>query len=124
MKYLITESQLDNFLKKKLGFDINDTISMITSVHQIPKLFLENNKTDVFKWYLNQYGPMYLVKTPEDMFLCQKNWRDGDGNINWTISNSQDITIGERQLMKLLGIDVLGLSLDDLVNEVSEDFDN
>lgn len=116
MKILINESQLKNLLKSHFGVDLTGKIKMITSASQVPYEFDKYVDHRYIKRAINHYGPIYLLtiekKWSKEMFLYQK--RDG-GRV--MIINTMDTEISEMDIMKKLGIEVLGLSVNNLIDE-------
>lgn len=115
MKFLITENRIKDFLKTKFDFDLTDKVRMIESYDDLPGQFKIYMGYKVFNDMLNRYGPAYLItlksRQGEQYFLYQN--RGKDGNI---LVNEIDVTIPERKFMESFGIDVTGLSLEDVIN--------
>jgi len=113
MKYIITESQVKRIIQKNFGLDLTDQISMVTSKWDLPEVFKEIITDRNLNYYLNNYGPIYLIKTPKDMYIAQPR---GNGWDDWVTFDSTDSQVSELEIMRELGIHGLGLSMDDLIN--------
>ena len=95
---------------------------MITNVEQLPLDFIRMIGKHNVNTYLYNFGPMYLFKTNEGFYLAQKNLLNSDTReLDWAIADKTDVSITEFELMKLLGIQSMGVTLDDLVKEISEE---
>jgi hypothetical protein len=70
MKYIITENKLKKILDRELGNSLEE-VEMITSEHQIPYQFDYHFSHNLRNRYLNDYGPMYLLKIKGELFLVQ-----------------------------------------------------
>lgn len=113
MKILITENQLEKFIKDKLGLDLGGKIHMVTNKDDLPKefMFIYWGGSQVFNKYLNLYGPMYVIESPYGNFMYQN--RNGKIDIFDTEYNHHS----ERDVLKALGINPLwGFGIDDLIN--------
>lgn len=113
MKYIITENQIKRIIEKNFGLDLTDKIHMVTSKFDLPKEFRNVIPPSNLNFYLNQFGPMYVIDTPKGMFLAQDRGKD---NGNWLIANDSDFGLTELDVMGYLGIEYLGLSMGDLIN--------
>jgi hypothetical protein len=120
MKYLITENQIKRIIQKKFGIDLTDKISMVTSKWDLPNEFKEIITDRNLNIFLNRYGPMYVIKTPKDMYLSQPHTTDS-GRDEWMIFDTTDSSVSELELMRELGIHGLGLSAGDLINAYIEE---
>lgn len=84
MKYTIDKNRLENFLKKKLGVDLEGKIIKVTDPYKIPYDFTSHYLTyEDYKMLLEKHGPMFLVETPEALFLAQKRYDIEEGK--WMI---------------------------------------
>jgi hypothetical protein len=114
MKLLITESKLKKFIEDKFGFDFTGDIEKITSVHDIPIYFKECFSGVYLNWRINKNGPMFLIKIDDYFYiLYQKSLSSESSDI---IITSECHTPSEQEFMNLLGIQVLGLSIEDFIN--------
>ncbi len=123
MKFLITESKLKEFIKKKFGVDLTGRIKMIQSYYDLPESFQNRFSKEIINSYLNKFGPMYVIVGDTDSYLYQ-NQNDGEIIVNRSIIvNRDNKIINNSELMKDLGIEyTMGLSIDDLINlYVNED---
>jgi len=115
MKYLITENQIKRIIKKKFGVDLTDKMIMVTNKWELPFEFDEFMSEKSLNRSLNTYGPMYVIKTPKNMYLGQER-KNG-----WDIVDKGDRVVNDAQIMRELGIHGLGLSLGDLINAYIND---
>lgn len=113
MKYIITENQIKNLIEKKFGLDLTDKIHMVTSKFDLPKEFRQIMPPSAINYHLNKYGPMFVINTPKGFFLAQDRGKDNGG---WLIADESDFSGSELDVMESLGIEYLGLSMDDLIN--------
>jgi hypothetical protein len=112
MKYLIKESQLKNIIKSNFGVDLTDKIHMVTSKWELPEEFDFFVSPRVLNQYLNKYGPMFVFEIGRKSYLTQSQGSDG-----WMIIDNGDRQLSELEFMKILGIEYLGLSMDNLLDE-------
>lgn len=112
MKYLINESQLKNIIKSNFGVDLTDKIHMVTSKWELPEEFDFFINPKVFNQYLNKYGPMFVFEIGRKSYLTQSQ-----GSYGWMIFDNTDHQLSELEFMKILGIEYLGLSMDNLLDE-------
>lgn len=110
MKYVITESQVKTLIKKYFKKDLSKNIRIITAWEDLPRAFRETISKVAGNHYLNNFGPMFLFYVDGRKFLAQ------DRVEKWVIADELDITISEDTLMKLLGIETLGLSMQELID--------
>ena len=114
MKYIITENQIKRIINKKFGVDLTDKISMVTNKWELPFEFEYIPDWGLNK-YLNNYGPMYVIQTPKQIYLGQEREN------GWFIVDRGDRIVKDYQIMEELGIHGLGLSLGDLINAYIND---
>jgi len=112
MKYLINESQLKNIIKSNFGVDLTNKIHMVTNKWELPFEF-EHLNPRTLNNYLNKFGPMYVFEIGKKLYLGQNQGRK-DG---WTIVDTGDRIVSEFKFMKMIGIEYLGLSMDNLLDE-------
>jgi hypothetical protein len=110
MKYLITESKLKNLLIDKFGVDFTGDIKMITTVKDIPSVFLRLGDERTFKIYLNKFGPLYTIKRPKERYLVQPG-----NNNEWQIADENFKQYTQKQLLDKLEIPPIGISLNDII---------
>jgi hypothetical protein len=115
MNYLITESQIKRIIKKKFGLDLTDKISMVTNKWELPFEFDIFIPEKMLNRFLNNYGPMYVIETPKNLYLGQEREN------GWVIYDKKDKLVKDHQIMKELGIHGLGLSFSDLINAYIND---
>ena len=109
MNVLIAENKLKSFISKRLGVDLSNKIQMITSYEELPdkfKIFLK--RIDINE-YLNSGGPMFLFSTKNGEYLYQ-NWKYGSLIIDY-----RNTDIDDSKLLKLLGVDMLGIDIEGLI---------
>jgi hypothetical protein len=126
MKIIITESQYNllnetktdkfkKFLKNHFEIDLDGKIKEINRYSEIPKSFTEKylslSTPKAFQDKI-QFGPMYLIQFDKGIlanrqYLYQNgtNLMDQDGEF-WS----------ETYLIELLGLNIMGLNIDDLID--------
>ena len=126
MKIIITESQYNllnetktdkfkKFLKNRFEIDLTGKIKEINRFSQIPNSFKEKylslSTPRAFQDKI-QFGPMYLIDFYKDKVINKKylyqsgsDLMDQDGEF-WS----------ENHLMELLGLNIMGLNVDDLID--------
>jgi hypothetical protein len=121
MKYLITESKLEDLLKHKFKLDIRKNLHKVENFFDLPADFMS-----VFgsKWFFDlqrqTWGPIYLLEIGENSYLLQKN----KFGVGWEVKKMNDIrSFDEKYLMKELGLNVLGISFDRLMSIYLNDED-
>ena len=112
MKKSLIESNISNFIKDKLGVDLSDRIHMVTNQYELPMVFDRVISSKVLNQYLNRYGPMYVFEGKKNTYLGREHKKN-----EWFIVDERDSQVSEFDVMKDLGIEMLGLSLNDLVSE-------
>jgi len=118
MKILISESDLRNLLVNRLGIDLTGEVEMITSNHHVPQVFQEIISNDILiTGWMNDYGPMFIIHTPDKSYLYQKQRR----NRPYLLVGSDGKAYEEEDLFNKLGIPPIGLNLDDIVNTFGEE---
>jgi len=121
MKYIISESQIKNLIKNNLDADIS--VDMVTNKHELPNEF-DFLGERVVNRYLNSFGPMYIITLNKknirsrQLFLSQYRSKIDGG---WMIVDEADVSISEFELMKRLGIQVLGMDIGTLIDEYLEE---
>lgn len=110
MKYVITESQAKNLIKKYFKKDLTNNIKMITSWEDLPRAYREMMSKNAGNYFLNSFGPMFLITANGKKYLAQ------DRIEKWVIADEFDETISDDKLMRLLGIEPLGLSMQELID--------
>jgi len=111
MKYVISESQIKKILKTKFNLDLTDKIHMVTNKSELPEEFDFWINPRALNKYLNKYGPMFVFEIGRKSYLTQSHGRDG-----YMIFDNSDHQLSELEFMKILGIEMLGISIDDLIN--------
>jgi hypothetical protein len=66
---------------------------------------------------MNDYGPMFIIHTPDKSYLYQKQGRVRD----YLLVGSDGYAYWEADLFNKLGIPPIGLSLDDIVNTFAKE---
>jgi hypothetical protein len=112
MKILIKESQLKSFIKNKLGVDLTDRINIVTNKWELPMEFDRFMTQTILNKYLNNYGPMFFIETKNNLYLTQDRGRD----IGWFTIDKYGGMVDDFEVMKSLGVDKLGLSMNDLIS--------
>ena len=83
---------------------------MITDYWDLPIGFRRLMSKNAGNQYLNAFGPMFLIRVDGKNYLAQ------DRIEKWFIADEHDIEIREDKLMNLLGIDTLGLTIQELID--------
>jgi hypothetical protein len=109
MRLLITENKLKSFISKRLGVDLSNKIQMITSYNELPDKFKIFIKRVDINEYLNSDGPMFLFSTENGEYLYQ-NWKYGSMIIDY-----RGTEINDSKLLELLGVDMLGINIEELI---------
>jgi hypothetical protein len=128
MKYIITESQYQSikesleknkkFLIKIMGVDLTDNIQMVNSRYDVPTEFDEGISPDLVKRMLNNWGPMYLFNLNGKDYLYQDR-----GDFEWFI-DTEGFEFVDNEIIEKLGVDVLGLDFEDVINIFFKEEDN
>ena len=123
MKITITEDRLLNLINKTLGYNLSDRIEMITSWEGAPVdcryMFPSKER---FNKLLNEWGPMYWFRTPENgIWLAQQR-----ENREWHIYNGyyNDVygaSIDEYELLNYMGLSMFGISLNFIIDNFVEE---
>jgi hypothetical protein len=120
MKLIITESKMKNLITKMVGYDLSDRIEMITSWYELDsggqRLFSDGKEE--FNWLLNHYGPMFLFNVNGDDYYVQPQGKEYDALV---LSVKQNRKINEYDFLKILGIEMLGVKLDKIIDEFIEE---
>lgn len=114
MKILLTETQVLDFINKKIGFDLSDRISIITTANDLPEIFRYIDRKNL-NFLLNHFGPAYLLRLDDGPYLIQ-NQGDSEKDY-WVIADDDDTQLSESQLLKKLGVFELGFDLKFLLNK-------
>jgi hypothetical protein len=112
MKIIITESQLKDFIRKQFNVDLSNKIEIVTNKWELPMELDRIITTQSLNRYLNHYGPMFVIHTRKNMYLVQKRGKDG-----WVIVNQNGDDVTDMDVMKDIGIEKLGLTVGDLIDE-------
>ena len=110
MKYIISESQVKKIIKKFFKKDLSNNIEMITDYWDLPIEFRRLINKTAANHYLNAFGPMFLFTIDGEQYLAQ------DRIEKWVITDYGDTPISEDKLMRLLGIETLGLTMQELID--------
>ena len=108
MKYIITESQIKNFIEK--NFKKNFSVEMLQTFEEFPYIFKKNLGSNNINHALHYFGPMFLIKDKRITYLVQER------SIRWYILTEDNYDITQNELMLNLGIYPLGLSMNDFIN--------
>lgn len=111
MKYIITESQIRYIIKKLFKKDFSNKIQRILGWDDLSPSFKRVfGEERMFNLYLRDFGPMYIILNEGKEYLVQK--RDG----KWIIVDDRDRPFSEYKFMHKLGIEPLGISLDEFID--------
>ena len=113
MKYILTENKIKDMIKSNFGLDLTGKIDKVTDKWDLPFEFDKFFSERLFNHHISKFGPMYAFDTPKGKFLAQYRGEKMDG---WAIADTSDFGLSELDFMKILGIEYLGMSLNDLIN--------
>ena len=119
MKIIINESNVRNLLVNRLGVDLTGKIDMLTSVYHVPTVFDFFMNSHMTRVWMNNYGPMYLIKLPNETLIYQKQGKIRDE----ILVNSDGKSYQEQEILDKLGIPPIGLTLTDIVETFAEEID-
>lgn len=115
MKIIITENRLEKLINTTIGYNLSDHIEMITSWYELDsggqRLFSDGKQE--FNWLLNHYGPMFLFDVNGDDYYVQPQ---GEEYGTLVLSVKKNNKIKESDFLRILGINMLGISLNDIIN--------
>ena len=118
MRIIITENKFVNMVNNTLGYDLSDTIDMVTNYWEADVLIrrMFENKT-TFTELLNNWGPMFWISTPDNgRWLAQqregRKWFIFKGGYRSENSN----IIDEYQLLTYMGLGMFGVPLDTIID--------
>jgi hypothetical protein len=107
---------LKTLINNLIGYDLSDSIEMITSWYELDsggqRLFTDGKQE--FNWLLNHYGPMFLFNVNGDNYYVQPQGKEYGTLV---LSDKKNRKIDEDDFLKILGLNILGISLNDLINE-------
>jgi hypothetical protein len=116
MKIIITKNRLKELVEKILGYDLSKTIEIITSWYELDsggqRLFTDGKEE--FNWLLNHYGPMFLFNVNGNNYYVQPQGKEYGTLV---LSDKKNRKIDEDDFLKILGLDILGISLNKLIDE-------
>ena len=110
MKIVITESKLKNYIKDKLGVDLTGKIELVQSNYDIPMSFDGYLMPWVANMYMNEYGPMFLIKIGNFHWIYQTQGK------SYFFMDEMGNHINQSEFMGIIGIEKLGLSMNQLIN--------
>jgi len=120
MKIIITENKLKGLINKIIGYDLSDHIEMITNWIELgsegQKLFTDGREE--LRWLLNNFGPMYLFNIDNKKYLVQPQSKEYGTLV---LSYEKNRKIDDREFLRILGIDMLGISLMQIIDEFVEE---
>lgn len=115
MKILLSESKLKKLVGDRFGLDLTNKIFIITNTYQLPMHWDRHfNPTQVNR-LLNNRGPLYLVEYGKKEYLVIPKDREKEGK-GWWVSDQDGDLFDESKFMKILGIEILGLGFDELLD--------
>lgn len=112
MKLLITESKIKTLIQDKFGLDFTGDVLELNSVYEIIKYFDSCFSSVYLKRLLSKYGSMYLIKINEPFIIIYQN----RGNIGNLIMDEECQYYTENEFMKLIGLEPLGLTMDQFIS--------
>ena len=115
MKYIIDKERIKKLIKKHSGIDLTGNINVIKKFNDVSfplyERFDEHLPYGYIKHYIDAFGPMYSIITDDNAYLIQP--RD---KLSIITPASYPDTITESQFMEELGIQMFGLSFNDLMD--------
>jgi hypothetical protein len=115
MKVLISENKFKTFLKDKLGIDLTDKVSLITSSYDLPMSFDRFLGKSMLNVLLNEHGPMYLIRVNGSKYLYQSR-----GNHDF-IMNSMGGMLETNHFRDILELPPLGVSIQQVLDLYAEE---
>jgi len=123
MKLIISENKFKSMVTKLIGFDLSDRIEMITSWLELDYYGRQvfNDNRDSFRFYANHYGPFFKFEVgsgnTSDYYVQYQGKENG-----WFISGQGwPVKMDEYDFLKILGIDMLGIGLNKIIDEFVEE---
>lgn len=110
MKFIINESKLKKFLKNKFDFNPSDNITLITNYDELPIEFKGVIAKNVINSLLNQYGPIFLIRTNKNLYLYQDRF---DKEV---LADTNDYTVSTEKVLSELGLPPLGIPMKEIIN--------
>lgn len=120
MKLVIKESKFKTLINNLVGYDLSDRIEMITNWEELDgseKYVVFNDNRELFRRYLNHYGPMFRFSTKKGDYLAQK--QKGQSWLIVNTSNGREMDYYD--FLKLLNIEMLGIGLSKIIDEFVEE---
>jgi hypothetical protein len=113
MKLLITESKIKTLIQDKFGLDFTGDVLELNSVGDIINYFDGGCFSSSYLGdLLSKYGPMYLINVYGPFIILYQN----NGNFGKLIMDEECQYYTEGEFMNLIGLDVLGLSMDQFIS--------
>jgi hypothetical protein len=112
MKILISENKLKKLIADRFGLDLTNKISIITHPNELPIHWGDNLQMNII---LNNRGPLYLVEYGKKEYLVIPRDAEEEGKGWWVLDQYGDL-FHEYKFMKKLGVDIIGLGFDQLLN--------
>ena len=118
MKIIISENRLVYLINDTLGYDLSQTIKMITDWEGAPSpsryMFPSEER---FNALLNNWGPMYWFITPNDGKWLAQQREGGEWFIYQQYYNDQyGVRIDEGQLLSFMGVGMFGIPLTTIID--------
>jgi hypothetical protein len=112
MKYIITESRIKDLIKDWFNINFTGKVEEVTSADILSDYFNECGSYTYINRRIDKFGPMYLIDMSDKVkILYQKNLDNGK---DWIITNDC-IPLDESYFMDLLGIEPLGLTMEQFI---------
>ena len=121
MKIIISENKFKSMVTKLIGYDLSNRIEMITSWENLTgseKHNVFNDRRDVFNHYQNSYGPMFIFSNFKGHNYLVQNQ---EGQIWFIVDTTTGYEIDYYDFLKLIGVDMLGISLRKIIDEFVEE---
>lgn len=111
MKIIINESNIKNVFKR-LKIDLSGKIQMVTSQYDLPMEFDEFFSPQLLRGFLNNFGPMFVIESGEDIYLYQHM-----GEIRTLLIDVDGNSYTENDfLTNILNLPPIGITLQDVID--------
>jgi hypothetical protein len=121
MRIIITESKFKSMVTKMVGYDLSHRIEMITSWENLTGTEKHNvfgDRRDVFNYYQNNYGPMFIFSNFKGHNYLVQNQK---GQLWFIADTSNGREIDYYDFLQMLNLDMTGISLRKIIDEFAEE---
>lgn len=120
MKYIITENNLRNFLKREFNLDLTRKVDLIKRVELLPKRFYNYRPRNAWKDMIKRHISTHVLEYNNQLFLIFQENNGTHQIYEWMDNQYEFDEINENQLFDILGIPPI-ISLSDILNTYSQD---